>query len=159
MPKLVSRKKRVPTIPFDVVKGYVNEYMELSQQIKTLEARKKQIAVELKNYSAQNGTEDDKGSFYCENEDFVFGQVARTKLVQSENAIDILRELGREDCIKVEETIDREKLNAYHDEGIISDEDVKSLFEVVQESPSVMVKMKKKEEMPEIQTARVKKGK
>ena len=151
-------KKKTHTIPFEVVKDYLTEYAEISEQIKILEGRKKQLATEIKNYSALNGTEDDKGSFYCENDDFVFGQVARTKLIQREDAFDTLREMGREDCIMLVETIDKEKLDEYHNEGIITDDDVRSLFDVKSESPSVLVKAKKKEPMPEVEQAKVKKG-
>ena len=145
MSKLVKKQRSVGsiTLPESMVDDFVQEYSYISAQIKTLTERKKTLAGMIKNYALNHGTRDDKGSYYCENAGFVFGVVSKSTMVARNDIIDVLKEMGRKDCIDILEVANMDAINKYHDEGIISDDDIKELFEVKEMTPSISVKEKK----------------
>lgn len=151
MSKLVKKTRQIGSVnlPEPMVDTLVQEYSYISAQIKTLTERKKSLAGMIKNYALVHGVRDDKGSYYCENDNFVYGVVSKSQTVQRENIIDLLKEMGRKDCIDIIEVVNMDMLNKYHDEGIISDDDIKKLFEVKEMTPSISVKEKK--ELPEVE--------
>lgn len=158
--KLLSKKSKVASISSAVskeqIESYVEEYSRLSEEAKTIDKRRKELAGFIKDYAEKHGTKDDKGSFYCENENFIYGRQAKTSIVPRENICATLKTMGFSDCVKVVETPDKEKIDKYYDEGALTDANIKELFEVKQNTPSVYVKQK--EEMPEVEQTSVKKA-
>ena len=136
----------------EMAHDYAREYSEISKQIKTLEDRKKSLSNALKEYAVANGTKDDKGSSYYDFDDYVVGSVAKTKLIPRDNIIDLLKNMGREDCVDMIEAANMTMIDKLHDEGVITDEQVESLYELKPMSASISVI--KKEEMPEVQKAK-----
>lgn len=143
MAKLVNKAQANLTVPKEMIENLVQEYNFISSQIKKLDERKKNLAGMIKNYAIQHGTKDDKGSYYCENDNFVYGVVAKFQTVQRKDIIPVLKEMGRDDCIDVVEVVNVDKINKYHNEGVFTDDDVMRLFEVKTLTPSVSVKEKK----------------
>ena len=158
--KLLSKKAKVVSMTSAISKeqmdSYVEEYNRLNEEIKVIDKRKKELAGFIKDYAEKHGSKDDKGSFYCENDSFIYGKQAKTSIVPRENICATLNTMGFSDCIKVVETPNREMIDKYHDEGALTDENIKELFEVKQNTPSVYVK--RKEEMPEVEQTTVKKA-
>ena len=153
----VRAKKKVDTSEIDSI---VEEYNALSQQSKTLEKRKKELADKIKEYALVHGSKDDKGSYYCENSSFVFGRQSASSIVEKPDIINTLKAKGWNDCIDTVEIVNRIIIDKKHDEGIITDADLKELFEVKEGTPRVYVKAKEKEEnMPEIKMSKVAKRK
>lgn len=142
MSKLVRASKPV-VLPKEMIDNYVQEYSSISAQIKKLEERKKSLAGTIKLYAQENGVRDDKGNFYCENDTFVYGMVAKSQTVPRKDIIDTLKMMGREDCIDTVEVANIDAINKCYDDGILSDDDIKRLFEVKFLTPSVSVKEKK----------------
>lgn len=159
MAKLVKPKTSNDVISESMVDNLVQEYSVLSSQIKKLEERKKYLAGVIKTYALQHGTKDDKGSYYCENTSFVYGLVAKYKTIPRENIISILKEIGREDCIDTVEIVNMKKIDDYHNEGILSDDNIMNLFEVKEITPSVSVIEKKELTTVEKTTAKKATGK
>ena len=120
-------KKKVDTSEIDSI---VEEYNALSQQSKTLEKRKKELADKIKEYALVHGSKDDKGSYYCENSSFVFGRQSASSIVEKPDIINTLKAKGWNDCIDTVEIVNRIIIDKKHDEGIITDADLKELFEV-----------------------------
>ena len=151
--KLPSKKSKVVSISSAVskeqIESYVEEYSRLSEEAKTIDKRRKELAGFIKDYAEKHGTKDDKGSFYCENENFIYGRQAKASIVPRDNICATLKTMGFSDCVKTVETPDREMIDKYHNEGALTDDNIKELFEVKQSTPSVYVK--RKEEMPEIE--------
>jgi hypothetical protein len=56
--------------------------------------------------------------------------------------------MGFDDCIHKVEVVDKDLIDKYYDEGAITDDNLKELFETEENTPRVMVK--KLEEMPEV---------
>ena len=140
----------------EVVEGFVEEYSNLCEQIKKLDARKSYLASEIKKFALLNGTQDDKGSFYCENDKYVFGQVSSMSIVMRDDIFTRLREMGFEDCIETVEVVNKDLLEKYHNEGALTDENVNSLYEAKPGSPRIYVKKKDSaEDMPEIEQSRI----
>ena len=126
------------------------EYNDLSEQIKILEEKKKEIAEILKNQAKETGVKDDKGSFYIEIDDFIVGNVARKSYkLNQEKAVEILREKGLKDVIDVRTIVEvnENKLNKAVTSGKISLEEVSDFTD---EKVVYSVLVKKKEDMPEI---------
>ena len=131
----------------------VSGYYSLAQSIKTATEQKNVLAKRIKEYAKIHGTQDDKGSYYCENDEYIFGQTAVISIKPRKNIFDKLKEMGFEDCIKMVPEVDEKLLNKYHDEGALSDENIEELYERVEMTPRILVKLK--EEMPEVEQKKV----
>lgn len=153
MSKLIKKRSvgsiSSAVLPKELIDDFVQEYSSVSAQIKTLEERKKSLSAMIKSYAKEHGTKDDKGSYFCENDNFIYGVVSKSKMVARENIISLLKEMGREDCIQCVELPYLEVIDKYHDEGIFTDDDISKLFEVKEMTPSISVKEKK--ELTEIE--------
>ena len=132
----------------EIINQLVNEYSALSEQSKTLESRKSYLSKKIKEYAVKHGTKDDKGSYIIQNDEYVFGQVASISIVMKDNIIDNLKKMGFDDCVHKVEVVDKDLIDKYYNEGAITDDNLKELFETKENTPRVMVK--KLEEMPEV---------
>lgn len=126
------------------------EYSEISAHIKSLEAKKKDLADKIKQGAEVYGVKDDKGSFCYESNTHYLSKVAKKSVsIDQEKAIATLEEMGLEDLIheEVVRTVDESLLEEAVLEKRISIEDVEG-FTNVKTSYSVLVK--EKEECPEV---------
>lgn len=132
------------------------EYDALSQQIKELDKRKKDLSSKIKDGAIKFGVIDDKGSSYLENEQFILGNVAKKSLSFDEDkGVEMLESMGLGDIVDVvtTKTINGDKLDKAVREGRISLNDVES-FTIEKVTYSVSVKAR--EEMPEAEQTTVK---
>lgn len=132
------------------------EYDALSQQIKELDKRKKDLSSKIKDGAIKFGVIDDKGSSYLENEQFILGNVAKKSLSFDEDkGVEMLESMGLGDIVDVvtTKTINGDKLDKAVREGRISLNDVES-FTIEKVTYSVSVKAR--EEMPEVEQTTVK---
>jgi len=130
----------------------VEEYNKLSEQSKLIDSRKKELSKQIKEYAQKEGTKDDKGSYYSENDNYLFGSVARKSVkLNRERAETLLKskKLWKEVVVVVEE-IDENKVESLVAEDLISFEELESMTDV-KTTYSVLVKPKEtKEIIPEI---------
>lgn len=107
----------------------VEEYQNLSKQEKLLSSRKKLLAESIKAYAMQNGTKDDKGSFYVENDNFIFGAQCRKSVSLDEvKALKFFEEKGIYDnVVDLKPVINENKVEEYLAIGDITVEDIMSI--------------------------------
>lgn len=155
--KVLSMKAKKDIITKNDLVSMAEEYAEISEQIKVLDKRKKELADKIKANSEKFGTKDDKGSYYFESDEYVTGKVSKKSFsINQGRAKEKLTELGLWDELKkvvTTETLDEELLEKYVSEGKVSLNTVES-FTDVKESFSVSVV--KKEEVPEVQQTTLK---
>lgn len=154
--KMMNTKLKSVASPKDLER-MAREYSEISEQIKVLDKKKKELADKIKADTERFGTKDDKGSFYYESESFITGRVSKKSFsLNQEKAKETLEEMGLWDELKkvvVTETVDEALLEKYVSEGKL-DLDVVESFTNVKESFSVSVT--KKEEIPQVQQTTLK---
>ena len=132
------------------------EYAEISAQIKQLEERKKQLADKIKSGAEQFGVQDDKGSYYLEDDTIIMGKVAKKSFkIDQEKAIQTLESMGLGDVVDevTVKAVNEDKLQSAVQSGRISLDEVEK-FTNVTTAYSVLVKAK--EEMPEVEVSSTK---
>ena len=132
------------------------EYAEISAQIKQLEERKKQLADKIKSGAEQFGVQDDKGSYYLEDDSIIMGKVAKKSFkIDQEKAIQTLESMGLGDVVDevTVKAVNEDKLQSAVQSGRISLDEVEK-FTNVTTAYSVLVKAK--EEMPEVEVSSTK---
>ena len=128
------------------VHSQVSEYAKLRDQSKLIKTRMDELAKIIKDYSRKNGVKDDKGSFYCENESYVFGQQARKSVsLDQEKSIAFLKQHGFPSAIKTVEQVNEEEVERLLQEGSLSIDDITALSNV---KVSYSIDVREKEEMP-----------
>ena len=91
----------------DDINSKVAEYNALREQAKTIKSRMDTLAKEIKEYASQNGVKDDKGSYYCDNGSFMFGQQAKKSVsFIVDKAIEFFKTNGLHEAVKIVEVID-----------------------------------------------------
>ena len=144
-------KKKNPVLSEKDYFDLASEYSSLSQQIKVLEARKKELSDTLKKGAEKLGTVDDKGSYYFESDSFIIGKVAKKSFkINQSAAVEKLKSLGLSDCVvtQVIESVDEDKLNTAVQSGKISLNDVEKFTDC---TTSYSVLVKEKEPLAEIE--------
>lgn len=135
------------------------EYNALSEQIKQLEAKKKELSNLIKQGCVNYGVKNDKGSSFLEDDTFELGNVAKKSFkFDQEKGIEILRSKGLDNLIKEEVvySIDEDGLEKAVAMGKISINDVNN-FTISNVSYSVSVKRKETvEDMPEVKQSNLK---
>lgn len=129
----------------------VAEYAELRERKGIIEDRLKQLADIIKDYSYKNGEKDSKGSYYCSNDDFTFGALARPKItIDTDGLIEYLKKAGYSEAYKKEinYVINEEVLNNLVKNGEIEEETLKGFATT---EMRYAISLTKKEEMPEIE--------
>ena len=137
---------------------FAEEYNDISSKMKELDARKKHLAEVLKDAAEKVGVKDDKGSYYCDCDNFIFGRVAKHSVkLDEEKAKTYLREHKMENMIEkvVSYVVNEEMLSEAVKDGRISQEDFESLCNVTT-SYSVSVTKKNVEDMPEVEKTSLK---
>lgn len=131
----------------------VQEYYLLREESKTLKNRMDVLAKEIKEYASSNGVKDDKGSCYCENESFMFGQQAKKSVsFVKDKAIKFFKSKGLVDAVKLTEVVDEDAVEKYIEEGLITFEDLESITET---KVTYAIDLKKKEDLPVVEETTV----
>lgn len=149
--KVTSFKSKGIVTQNDLI-SMAREYNEISEQMKVLEKKKKDLADKIKTNSEKFGTKDDKGSYYFESDEFITGKVSSKSFsLNQEKAKERLEELGLWDDLKkvtVTETVNEELLEQYVSEGKLDFEVVESFTNVKE---TFKVSVTKKEALPEVE--------
>lgn len=146
-----SAEKKSTSITKTDIGKCAKEYSEISQQIKVLEERKKELANIIKEGSVKYGTLDDKGSSYLEVNGFTCGNVSKVSMsLDQTKGVDYLEKKGLGDLIDVEtvKTINEEKLEKAVGEKRLTLDEVES-FTTKKQTYQVSVKVL--EDMPEVE--------
>lgn len=131
----------------------VTEYDKLRAQSKTIKSQMDKLSAQIKDSAEKLGTKDDKGSYFYETDQYIFGKVAKKSVSFSEEkAIKFFKKKGLDKCIDIVEVINEEAVSGYVSSGDITYEE---LDDITQTKTTFAVDVKKKEEMPEIEQTRV----
>lgn len=140
----MSKVKEI-SIPLE---SMLTEYNNLKEQKKTVEARMKYLADKIKAEAEKVGVKDDKGSYYAENEQFIFGkQCKKSVTFNEEKALAYFKAHDLEDCIKTVEVIDEDCVEVHINSGDISFED---LEEITDTKVTYAVDVKKKDTVVDV---------
>ena len=143
-------KATVISLPIGVM---LSEYDSLREQKKKIEDRMKYLADQIKANAEKVGVKDDKGSFYAEDEQFIYGkQCKKSVSFNQEKALSYFRDHGYDDCIATVEVINEEAVESRINTGDISLED---LEDITTTKVSYAIDLKRKEEMPEVEQTEV----
>ena len=142
--------KKIVSLPIESV---LNEYNSLREEKKKIESRMSALAKQIKEDAEARGVKDDKGSFYAENDNFIYGkQCKKSVSFDKDKAISYFKNHGYEDCIDTVEVINEAAVEGHVNSGDISFED---LEDITTTKVSYAVDVKKKEEMSEVQQTTV----
>ena len=148
---LKKKNKVVSMFSLSDYEKMAQEYDDVSKQLKVLTDRKKVLSEQLKKGAEELGSKDDKGSYYCNTDSFVFGKQAKKSVtINLEKAIPFLRKKHLDSLIheEVVYSIDKDELQDAVSEGSLTVDDVKSITDV---EVSYSVSVKAREEVPEIE--------
>lgn len=131
----------------------LSEYDSLREQKKKIEDRMKYLADQIKANAEKVGVKDDKGSFYAEDEQFIYGKQCKKSIsFNQEKALSYFRDHGYDDCITTVEVINEEAVESRINTGDISFED---LEDITTTKVSYAIDLKRKEEMSEVEQTEV----
>ena len=145
---MVVKKKSIvsPVVPVETL---LDRYSRLRDEKKTIEAELKKLSDEIKEAAERTGTKDDKGSYYAEAGNYIFGKVAKKSVSFDEGkALDFVRKKGFTDCIVTIESLDEGAIENRINSGDISYEELEGITTT---KVSYAVDVKKKEEMPTVE--------
>ena len=132
--------RKVIGLPQQSINDKVQEYYRLREESKTIKSRMDTLAKEIKEYASKNGVKDDKGSFYCDNGSFMFGQQAKKSVTfVVDKALAFFKSNGLFDAVNTTEVIDEEAVERYINEG----------------KTTYAIDLKKKEDMPVVEETTV----
>lgn len=142
------KSKADVSVPAPSIDSMVSEYHALRTQSKTIKSRMDALAKTIKDHASKFGVKDDKGSFYCENDGFIFGNQARKSVSLNEvSTLSYLKENRLTRAIKKVEMIDIEAFERLVAEGKIPFEDVEALSDV---KITYAIDIREKDEMGEV---------
>lgn len=127
----------------------VAEYNMLRAKSKTIKSRMDELAKNIKNHLTKNVTPDAKGSYYAEDENFVYGNMAKKSMkLNEERAKVFLQERNLlEQASEVKVVIKEDKLEQLIANGDITLEEFETLVDT-KVTYSIDIKEKQKEEEP-----------
>ena len=121
----------------------VQRYLELSKIIKEFSAEKDNIAKQLKDLAIENGTKDDKGSYYAYTTDgsFCYANVcvAPVPKLNKPKALAYLQDKGFTQCIKTVQDVDEKELEKLLAAKRISISDFEGMCDVGKPSHRILV--------------------
>ena len=111
------------------IDNQVEEYDKLRVQKKQIEDRMKVLADEIKSYASLNGTKDDKGSYYAENEKYNFGSQCKKSIKLNEDRVlkYFKADKNLASHIQTKEYVSEDTVEALSADGTISYEDLEAL--------------------------------
>lgn len=132
-----------------MIEVLLKEYAEVREQEKFLKKRKEELAKEIKAHVVANGSKDSKGSYYSENEKFVYGSQAKKSIkINEDKAKNFFNNKGLLDrVITTVEQVDETKIEQLIAEGLISPEDIEEIVDI---KVSYSLDVREKEEVAEI---------
>ena len=131
----------------------LEEYYSLREQKKTIEDRMKTLADQIKANAEKVGVKDDKGSFYAEDEQYVYGkQCKKSVSFDKDKAIEYFKNHGYDECIDTVEVINEDAVEGLINSGDISFEDLESITTT---KVSYAIDIKKKEDMSVVEQTEV----
>ena len=143
-------KAKIVSMP---IGNLLEEYYSLREQKKTIEDRMKYLADQIKANAEKVGVKDDKGSFYAEDTQYVYGkQCKKSVSFDKDKAIEYFKNHGYDECIDTVEVINEEAVESRNNTGDISYEDLESITNT---KVSYAIDIKKKEDMPEVEQTEV----
>ena len=154
--KAVKKKEIKPLFSIDDIGKLGREYADLSAQIKQLEERKKAIADIIKDGAEQLGVQDDKGSYYLENDTLIMGKIAKKSFrIDQEKAVKVLESMGLGDVVDVitTKTVNEDRLQRAVQESRLSLDVVEGFTDI---SVNYSISVKEKEVLPEIEQTNLK---
>lgn len=127
----------------------VREYDVLRANAKTIKSRMDALSKEIKKHLTENITPDAKGSYYAEDDNYVYGNMAKKSVkLNEEKAKVFFKERNLlEEVSEVKVVINEDKVSQLLSEGKITQEDLESLVDI-KVSYSIDIKEKQKEEEP-----------
>lgn len=141
MPARKVARKKVESLTPKAVCTYVSQFLTLKRETDQLAKRRDEIRDRLKALLETEGYTDDKGSLYVDLEKAVEGPDGKlygvlknerrvSQVLNEEKATAMVQEKGLGDrCIVLVPTLDEEEVLKAHYEGLISQEEVDSIFE------------------------------
>lgn len=131
----------------------LEEYYSLREQKKTIEDRMKYLADQIKANAETVGVKDDKGSYYAEDEQYVYGkQCKKSVSFNKDRAIAYFKNHGYDECVDTVEVINEEAVENRINSGDISFEDLEGITDT---KVSYAIDIKKKEDMPVVEQTEV----
>ena len=131
----------------------LTEYNTLREQKKTIEDRMKYLSDQIKSNAERVGVKDDKGSYYAEDDNFIYGKQAKKSVsFDKDKTIQYLKDHKLNDCIDTVEVINENAVETHINSGDISFED---LEDITVTKVTYAIDIKKKEEMPEVEQTSV----
>lgn len=129
------------------------EYERLRDESKRIKSRMDVLSKSIKDYAEKNGTKNDGGSFYAENDEFVFGKQARKSVsFNEEKAIEFLENKGLDKCVEVVKKINEEAVEKAVSDGDITFEELESITTT---SVTYAIDVKRKEEMSDVEQSEI----
>lgn len=127
----------------------VSEYNLLRAKSKTIKSRMDELAKSIKGHLTKNVTPDAKGSYYSEDDNFVYGNMAKKSVkLNEERAKVFLQERNLlEKASDVKIVINEDKLEQLLANNEITAEELESLVDI-KTTYSIDIKEKQKEEEP-----------
>lgn len=144
---MAVKKKKVLVLDKATIEKMVEEYQALKVQEKSISDRKKVLADSIKAFAVENGTKDDKGSFYSENDRFIFGASCRKSVsIDDAKAMELFyaREEVLGDCFDLKPVIVEEAIERHLSLGDITLKEIESITNV---SVSMAIDVREKEEV------------
>lgn len=131
------------------IKDKVSEYSTLRNQAKIIKERMDSIAKDIKTYLTNTVQADAKGSYYSEDDNFIFGNQAKKSIkLNEERAVNYFTGKGiLESVTDTKIVINEDKVSKLVEQGVISQEDLETLVDT-KVTYSIDIKEKKKEEAP-----------
>lgn len=132
-----------------MIEVLLREYSEVREQEKFLKKRKEELAKEIKQHVVSNGSKDSKGSYYSENDQFIYGSQAKKSIkINEDKAKDFFYSKGLLDrVITTVEQVDEMKIEQLIAEGLISPEDIEEIVDI---KVSYSLDVREKEDIAEI---------
>lgn len=128
-------------------------YNHLTHEIQFLEKQRKELSNKIKEDIIKIGVKDDTGSYYIEDESFIVGKVAKKSMkLDTVKAIQTLKNMGLNSLIETVETVNEDELQNALNDGLISLDAIESFIDT---KVNYSILVKKKEDLPEIETAEV----
>lgn len=135
------------------INDLVIQYDKCRAEQKLVKSRMDELAKQIKEYALSNGAKDDKGSCYCENDNFIFGATATKKVKLDEEAmIDLCKSKGLSECLKVVTTLDYDGVDKALDSGKLTESEVQEHTKI---STTYAVTVKTKEVIAEVQEVKI----
>lgn len=131
----------------------LNEYQSILEKEKILKKRKNDIATLVKDYAEREGVKNNTGSFYCEDDQYIYGKQCRKSVsIDNEKAKDLLETKGLwREAVDIVEVVNENKLENLVNEGKLSMQDIEDIS-VTKVTYAVDIKKKEQtEDMPEVQ--------